>query len=108
MSPELLLGGNKYDPMAVDVWALGVTLYLFVCGCSPFENEDDRSTVATMKNIVRGEYRSFPSHVRRVRYNLPQGMYCVAKGSRIASPSPSSSHHLRPKFSVDVADMNAV
>ena len=53
MAPELLLEGQgvlnqpqypkaagrkpRYNPRAVDAWALGVMLYLLVTGCYPFE-----------------------------------------------------------------------
>lgn len=46
MSPELLGvvpstpspgGGGKYDARAVDVWAMGVMMYLLVTGVYPFE-----------------------------------------------------------------------
>lgn len=57
-APEILLG-DSYDAQAVDIWSLGVILYMLVCGEPPFEKANDSETL-TM--IMDCKY-SMPSHV---------------------------------------------
>ena len=39
-SPEMV-SGKKYDGFAIDIWALGITLFAMMCGYLPFEDEDN-------------------------------------------------------------------
>ncbi|KAH8404144.1 hypothetical protein KR215_010314 [Drosophila sulfurigaster] len=57
-APEILLG-DSYDAPAVDIWSLGVILYMLVCGQAPFEKANDSETL-TM--IMDCKY-TVPSHV---------------------------------------------
>ncbi|XP_067931694.1 SNF-related serine/threonine-protein kinase-like isoform X3 [Watersipora subatra] len=57
-APEILLG-DSYDAPAVDVWSLGVLLYMLVCGEPPFQEANDSETL-TM--IMDCRYR-IPSHI---------------------------------------------
>ncbi|XP_055372863.1 serine/threonine-protein kinase fray2 [Condylostylus longicornis] len=57
-APEILLG-DSYDAPAVDIWSLGVILYMLVCGQPPFEKANDSETL-TM--IMDCKY-TMPAHV---------------------------------------------
>lgn len=57
-APEILLG-DSYDAPAVDIWSLGVILYMLVCGVPPFQEANDSETL-TM--IMDCRYR-MPSHI---------------------------------------------
>ncbi|XP_015263891.1 PREDICTED: SNF-related serine/threonine-protein kinase-like [Gekko japonicus] len=57
-APEILLG-DEYDAPAVDIWSLGVILYMLVCGQPPFQEANDSETL-TM--ILDCRY-TIPSHV---------------------------------------------
>ncbi|XP_076372890.1 uncharacterized protein LOC143257722 isoform X2 [Tachypleus tridentatus] len=57
-APEILLG-DSYDAPKVDVWSMGVILYMLVCGHAPFQEANDSETL-TM--IMDCKY-SLPSHV---------------------------------------------
>ena len=41
-APEILLG-DAYDAPAVDIWSLGVILYMLVCGAAPFQVRGKKS-----------------------------------------------------------------
>uniref|UniRef100_T1HW13 SNF-related serine/threonine-protein kinase n=1 Tax=Rhodnius prolixus TaxID=13249 RepID=T1HW13_RHOPR len=43
-APEILLG-DSYDAPAVDVWSLGVILFMLVCGQAPFQEANDSETL---------------------------------------------------------------
>ncbi|XP_076272016.1 SNF related kinase [Rhynchophorus ferrugineus] len=57
-APEILLG-DSYDAPAVDVWSLGVILFMLVCGQPPFQEANDSETL-TM--IMDCKY-NVPPHV---------------------------------------------
>uniref|UniRef100_A0AAG5D3F8 SNF-related serine/threonine-protein kinase n=1 Tax=Anopheles atroparvus TaxID=41427 RepID=A0AAG5D3F8_ANOAO len=57
-APEILLG-DSYDAPAVDVWSLGVILFMLVCGHPPFQEANDSETL-TM--IMDCKY-TMPNHV---------------------------------------------
>ncbi|XP_050068264.1 probable serine/threonine-protein kinase MARK-A [Anopheles maculipalpis] len=57
-APEILLG-DSYDAPAVDVWSLGVILFMLVCGHPPFQEANDSETL-TM--IMDCKY-TMPAHV---------------------------------------------
>lgn len=57
-APEILLG-DSYEPPAVDVWSLGVILYMMVCGTGPFSHTNDSETLT---KIMDCKYH-VPSHL---------------------------------------------
>uniref|UniRef100_A0A4W4FZF1 SNF-related serine/threonine-protein kinase n=1 Tax=Electrophorus electricus TaxID=8005 RepID=A0A4W4FZF1_ELEEL len=57
-APEILLA-EEYDAPAVDIWSLGVILYMLVCGHPPFQEATDSETL-TM--IMDCRY-TVPDHV---------------------------------------------
>ncbi|KAL1129312.1 hypothetical protein AAG570_013841 [Ranatra chinensis] len=64
-APEILLG-DSYDAPAVDVWSLGVILYMLVCGQAPFQEANDSETL-TM--IMDCKY-TVPNHVSQACKSL--------------------------------------
>ncbi|XP_038161488.1 SNF related kinase b [Cyprinodon tularosa] len=57
-APEILLG-EEYDAPAVDIWSLGVILYMLVCGVPPFQETNDSETLVM---ILDCRY-TVPEHV---------------------------------------------
>ncbi|XP_051739409.1 SNF related kinase b [Ctenopharyngodon idella] len=57
-APEILLG-EEYDAPAVDIWSLGVILYMLVCGHPPFQEANDSETLIM---IMDCRY-TVPNHV---------------------------------------------
>ena len=50
MAPELVSGGNYGQP--VDVWALGVTLYLLCSGRHPFVAKNVQELFKKVEHII--------------------------------------------------------
>ncbi|XP_030059497.1 SNF-related serine/threonine-protein kinase [Microcaecilia unicolor] len=57
-APEILLG-DEYDAPAVDIWSLGVILYMLMCGHPPFQEANDSETLTMILDC---------------RYTVPQHM----------------------------------
>jgi len=78
MAPEMLgygskrqANGDKYDARAVDVWAMGVMLYLMVAGVYPFEDPDHPDNVAhTLQNVRDGRIRPLPAGISNLCADL--------------------------------------
>ncbi|XP_076844607.1 SNF-related serine/threonine-protein kinase [Brachyhypopomus gauderio] len=64
-APEILLG-DEYDAPAVDIWSLGVILFMLVCGQPPFQEANDSETL-TM--IMDCKY-TVPTHVSKACKDL--------------------------------------
>ncbi|XP_076878359.1 SNF related kinase b [Brachyhypopomus gauderio] len=57
-APEILLG-EEYDAPAVDIWSLGVILYMLVCGHPPFQEATDSETLTMIMDCCY----TVPEHV---------------------------------------------
>ena len=72
VAPEILDIGacaETYTP-AVDMWSVGVLLYILLSGNSPFDNEDERALFQTIKS---GEYSMDDilwEHIRKPDWRL--------------------------------------
>ncbi|XP_045191435.2 SNF-related serine/threonine-protein kinase-like isoform X5 [Mercenaria mercenaria] len=76
-APEILLG-DSYDAQAVDIWSLGVILFMLVCGKPPFQEVNDSETL-TM--IMDCKYQ-FPPHVSQPCRDLVSLMLRREPGNR--------------------------
>jgi 5'-AMP-activated protein kinase catalytic alpha subunit len=62
-APEII-SGQLYDPMKVDIWSCGITLYTMVCGCLPF---DEESKTALYDKILSCKFHLSKSLSAKVR-----------------------------------------
>ncbi|ETM51964.1 CAMK protein kinase [Phytophthora nicotianae] len=53
-SPEVM--GQRESGCAMDVWALGVVLYIVLCGTHPFDPTDDATDDELQQRILKGEF----------------------------------------------------
>lgn len=63
IAPEVL-NHQEYDGRTVDMWSCGVTLYVMLCGCYPFEDPvEPRNFRKTIERIMTVTY-GFPQDVQ--------------------------------------------
>ncbi|EDW72322.1 uncharacterized protein Dwil_GK20862 [Drosophila willistoni] len=98
-APEILLG-DSYDAPAVDIWSLGVILYMLVCGQAPFEKANDSETL-TM--IMDCKY-TVPSHVSQACRQLIASMLVRDPKKRASVEELASSDWLK---TIDEPDNSA-
>ncbi|CAI4225836.1 unnamed protein product [Auanema sp. JU1783] len=80
-APEILLG-DAYDAPAVDVWSLGVILFMLVCGRLPFQEANDSETLT---RILDCKY-SLPDSLSTSCKNLIQRMLVREPSKRANLP----------------------
>jgi 5'-AMP-activated protein kinase catalytic alpha subunit len=64
-APEII-SGERYNPITVDIWSSGITLFAMICGYLPF---DEESKSLLYKKILSSDY-SIPKHVSREATDL--------------------------------------
>jgi len=99
-APEILLG-DAYDAPAVDIWSLGVILYMLVCGAAPFQEANDSETL-TM--IMDCNY-IVPSHISLHCQNLISSMLCRDPSKRATLDQIASNNWLAADHVVPVGDI---
>ena len=80
-APEMLLG-KPYKGTNIDVWSLGVSLYIMVCGDFPFDVEDGNDQKALIYKIIQGKY-IIPDFVSPLLKDLIQRILEIDPDKRI-------------------------
>ena len=78
-APEVLLG-NKYNGFAVDIWTIGIILYVMLCGNFPFEAKDDNNTL--FKKIIKCKVE-YPKFISKCAKNLLEKILTANPEKRI-------------------------
>ena len=76
--PEIIQQ-KKYEPELADVWSLGVTLYVMVCGYLPFSEEDDKKN----NDLIISGKVEYPSEIGNICKDLLKKMLEVDPKKRI-------------------------
>ncbi|KAE9400139.1 Pkinase-domain-containing protein [Gymnopus androsaceus JB14] len=82
-SPEVINGGVYAGP-EIDVWSAGVMLYVMLCGCLPFEDDDMQ---ILFQKIRSGSY-AMPPFVSTEARKLIGAMLTLDTIKRITKPFP--------------------
>lgn len=77
MAPEMVMG-REYSGFAVDVWALGVLLFVLLSGRFPFKGQTESELYSKIK---RGGFQ-FPDAVSQIPRRLIRGIMRLDHGSR--------------------------
>ena len=95
---------GSYDPESVDVWAMGVMLYLLLTGTYPFEDRTRPGNVtATLRRVREGRVNPFPNRVNPAAIDLVGRMIQVDPRRRARLEDVANHPWLREEteFAVD-------
>ena len=80
-APEML-SGKKYRGITVDIWSCGIILYVMLCGCLPFE---DNNNEGLYKKIIAGKF-TIPDAVSKSGKDLIKKILETNPKKRITIP----------------------
>ena len=80
-APEMLLGG-PYQGTKIDIWSLGISLYIMVCGEFPFDVDDENDVKTLVYKITHGKY-SIPENLSPECKDLIQKILEINPDKRI-------------------------
>jgi len=76
--PEVKSGGNASSPVKIDIWAIGITLYIIATGKYPFSGTN---IYTICENISKGEYQ-LPETLEPELSKLIKGILQINPGDR--------------------------
>ncbi|CAG9317927.1 unnamed protein product [Blepharisma stoltei] len=80
MAPEIVLK-KTYDPLAADIWAMGVCLYVMLTGEEPFRGKNQKEVY---RKIVMGVF-TIPKNLSKGSKGLIKNLMQVDPGCRISA-----------------------
>lgn len=75
----MIKGNDKYDPLKVDIWSVGVVLFSMLAGYLPFLDSDIEKLY---NKILNGKFK-FPAWVSEDAQNLISSMLTIDPAKRI-------------------------
>ena len=81
MAPEILLK-KPYHPGPADVWALGVLLYILLCGQFPHKGRTDRELLSNMRGCSSIYY---PDYISKDVTTMIKKIFIKSPGQRISA-----------------------
>lgn len=108
IAPEILTRQKTYDGNQSDVWSCGVTLFVLLCGCYPFEDPaSPRDFRKTMQRILAASY-ALPQGVALSAecQDLLRSMFELNPQKRISIPQIFSHTFYRKNLPLELDHLN--
>ncbi|XP_040588502.1 sperm motility kinase-like [Mesocricetus auratus] len=77
--PPEVLAGKPYDGLAVDMWGMGILLYVLVTGCFPYEETRDDA----LYRLITNTQLAIPQHLSKPCQVILAQLLCVPTSHRI-------------------------